>query len=665
MLTPDVQADGKVAGATYPEVMVSYVALNSIHKSTDVARVKFEDAFRSWSFASDFDLPENASDVIDLCPAVSAYGPGYFALYRIQNQPRLVFLTTQKVSGFPFEVALACPPGATAIRTYRETGRRGLSGVLVGGDGLHHWASNEYLRAGQPGRLISAPGAFVQVVQLDVAQSQGGMLSVFAETKQHGLSYARVPPSNATFSTPLTSISLVPDGLGGAYSPFIDPEGLTQQVIVASKTGTLTLLSQDQATGYWQSSPFYVPDPDKVIEYSGYMTRVVFTGPRKGTNTDVQVPLADRPVVMRYPVYTDVLVNGRSVTIGPSGTTVLTDARGVLSYLIPSSGIATDFVTLENPGGGDPDIVPAPLEIDPTQKVFDKLATLETAEGLQNATLPNGNKLLAGSTASAGDIERYAKALKAMGEERRKIKAAGPARAVGASRGLVERSLKRETIACSAGWSGANRNLDVVSSSFNKAAARDNIFQDGLEFLQDVVGAIGDGIQWALERVEDRLELWIERTDRPGLRIFLETLLDITEAISLVFHIVFEVIDEFFEFLITFFDFEAWAVAKRYIASLTNGALDVAEIAIDKAQDSVSAFFDQMDEQLKDLIFPPELDGLGIFELFTDSRERSKSRAAVAVGAQETETKDSSVQSNAECPAHARWRWLRSQPARR
>ena len=619
---------------------MSYVALNSIHKSTDVARIMFDQGLKTWTMASDFDLPENVTDVVDLCPAVSAYGPGYFALYRIQGQARLVFITTQKVSGFAFEVALNCPSGARAIRTYREFGRRALSAVLVGGDGLHHWASNEYLRAGQPGRLVSATNDFRDVVQLDVAQSQG-MLSVFAETEAYGLSYARVPVSNSNFAEPLTSINLVAEGLGGAYSPFVDPKDLTQQVIVANKTGVLTLLSQDQSTGYWQSSPFYVPDPDKVIEYSGYMTRVVFTKP-KGNNYDIQVPLVDQPVVMKYPVYTEVLVNGRSITIGPSGTQVLTDNRGVLSYLIPSSVVAADFVTLENPGGGDPDILSVPLEIDPTQKVFEKLATLETAQGLKDAKLPNGRKLLANSNASGRDIEQYAAALKAMGEQRRKLKnGEAPRVARESTLGVAAVSMERTTIACSAGWSGMSRNADQTSAM--SRAARGNFIQSGLEALRDLLNSARETIQWGLEKVGDQLELSIERTDRPGLRFFLTSLLHITEAISVIFDFVFEAVDDFLEFLQAVLDIEAWGVAKRYIVRLANGAFDMAGVAIDRAQDKVSSFFDEIDEDVKNFIFPPELDGLGIFEMLGGGGQKSRDAAGKSL---ETETTDSSVKAN-------------------
>ncbi|KAK4450850.1 hypothetical protein QBC34DRAFT_436864 [Podospora aff. communis PSN243] len=663
-------ADAKAAGALYPEVLVSYVDLGSVHQSTDVARIQFSGHFESWTAASDFDLPENASDMLDLCPAVSPLGPGYFALYRIQGQERLAFLTTNKVSGFGFEVALACPAGARALRTYREPGRRGYSALLVGGHGLHHWGSSEYLRAGQPGRLISVAGAndaFSRVVQLDVAQSvsvstspsQGSFLSIFAATEAHGVSYARVPASNATFTEPLRAVALVADGLGGAYAPFADPDGLTQHVVVAGKSGVLTLLTQDQATGYWQQAPFYVPDPDKVIECTGYMTRVVMTRAKSSSNPALQVPLAHQAVVMRYPVYTDAIVNGRAVTIGPSGTQVLTDGRGALSYLVPTApgSIGADMVTLEkaNDDGGQPDAdnvaaLGAPLEIDPTSKVFAKLAELETPKGLRNATLPNSDKKLLANSPAAGDreIEQYAKAVKALGDERRRIKS-GDLPAVRASRaGVGARSTSTETIASSDGWSGRSFAVGDNGDARGRAVLRGNFIQEGLEFLADVVSFIGEGIQWALQRIGDRLELWIERTDRPGLRIFLNTLLDITEAAALVFRILFDVIDDLFEFLVAFFDFEAMAVAQRYIVRLLDSGFGVADAATDKAQVSVSAFFDQVDSQVKNLIFPPELQGAGIFEQLLGAGGGRGRGVANADGgtAIEAETRESSVKAN-------------------
>lgn len=689
-ITRVFMADAKAAGALYPEVLVSYVHLGSVHQSTDVARIQFSGQFESWTAASDFDLPENAGDMLDLCPAASPLGPGYFALYRIQGQERLAFLTTNKVSGFAFEVALACPAGARALRTYREPGRRGHSALLVGGRGLHHWGSSEYLRAGQPGRLISVAGAndaFSRVVQLDVAQSvsvstspsQGSFLSIFAATEAHGVSYARVPASNATFTEPLRAVALVADGLGGAYAPFADPDGLTQHVVVAGKSGVLTLLTQDQATGYWQQAPFYVPDPDKVIECSGYMTRVVMTRAKSSSNPALQVPLAHQAVVMRYPVYTDAIVNGRAVTIGPSGTQVLTDRRGALSYLVPTApgSIGADMVTFEkaDDDDGQPDAeadgsdalppLGAPIEIDPTSKVFAKLAELETPEGLRNATLPSSGRKLLASSPTAGDreIEQYAKAVRAMGDERRRIKSgdlpavrasrAGTGVGVGQEMHGTSTSTTTETIASSDGWSG--RSFAVGdggardSDGRSRAVMRGNFIQEGLEFLGDVVNFLGQGIQWALQRIGDRLELWIERTDRPGVRIFLNTLLDITEAAALVFRILFEVIDDLFEFLVAFFDFEAMAVAQRYIVRLLDGGFGVADAAIDKAQVSVSAFFDQVDSQVKQLIFPPELEGAGIFEQLLGGRGRGVAAGRASADgrvALEAETRESSVKAN-------------------
>lgn len=84
------------------------------------------------------------------------------------------------------------------------------------------------------------------------------------------------------------------------------------------------------------------------------------------------------------------------------------------------------------------------------------------------------------------------------------------------------------------------------------------------------------------------------------------------------------------------------AVSKRYIVNLTNGAFDIAGDVIDSLQDKVTDFFNEITQEVKGFIFPPELSGHGIFDLAFGGGDKRLRKAGSSLTAEE-ETMDSSV----------------------
>jgi hypothetical protein len=101
----------KARRAHYPEIFLGYTPLADVHKSADIARVHVAKDFNHWCVMSDLELPENASQIVDFCPAFLRVGGGFFLLYVIQGQTQLLFSTTRDEDGFTFQVTLDCPEG--------------------------------------------------------------------------------------------------------------------------------------------------------------------------------------------------------------------------------------------------------------------------------------------------------------------------------------------------------------------------------------------------------------------------------------------------------------------------------------------------------------------------------------------------------------------------
>lgn len=66
-------------------MIFAYVPLDDVHQSTDLARIQVDAEFTSWSLVSDLSLPENASNLVALCPGYLPIGNGVFVLYEIQG----------------------------------------------------------------------------------------------------------------------------------------------------------------------------------------------------------------------------------------------------------------------------------------------------------------------------------------------------------------------------------------------------------------------------------------------------------------------------------------------------------------------------------------------------------------------------------------------------
>ncbi|KAK0634072.1 hypothetical protein B0T14DRAFT_508339 [Immersiella caudata] len=393
----------------YPDVFLGYTPLADVHKSADIARVHIASDFNHWCVMSDLELPENASQIVDFCPAFLRVGGGFFLLYVIAGEMQLLFSTVRDEDGFTFQVSLECPKGAKCLATTQDA--HGYSSLLVGGAaGLWHWDTQNSQRRNRPGRLLSSDEAFEEVTRLYTAQNPDGKISVFASNADLGLSYFTT--SSPTFGDPLDIVPLVPEGKGGIFSPFVASRSDTQQLVVCTPDATeLTLLQQDMKSGAWSAKALFIPVLDDNIEFDAYMTCVA-------VKDDTGRPVAGREFVLESEAgWVDIFVNGRSVLAGPDGTKVETDSRGVITLIVPTADIQANEFCLS-----EPELIPDGYVVDPMAKTNEKLAALGSGDALRGARTSEGKPLLDGAKLSDGEIDEVGRALGTVHREAKRLR---------------------------------------------------------------------------------------------------------------------------------------------------------------------------------------------------------------------------------------------------
>ena len=270
--------------------------------------------------------------------------------------------------------------------------------LLVGGVGLRYFKAIECLRKNSAGREISAEGIFASIQELSVAQSPSG-LTVWAVDIRESVGYLM---TSTDFTSVESPIPVIPRLQGGNFSVFKSATDGYEQLLVSDSAGALSIIRHDPALGFWNSTPFYTPALEKVFDIRCYNMQIaVFNADKK--------PCINSEVVLKSSGYADILVNGLSVQVTPTGLPVVTDQDGVLTLIIPTDGISSyTFSVATTDKASDPE---GTFPIDPTVKVFDALSKIQNGDDLKNAKTQTGQSLLQNSNLSDDDIDQTAKAI--------------------------------------------------------------------------------------------------------------------------------------------------------------------------------------------------------------------------------------------------------------
>lgn len=226
-------------------------------------------------------------------------------------------------------------------------------------------------------------------------------MSIFAANSARGLGYAVASVSDPIQST--LTVPLLPDGQGGRFSALVSRDGEILQVIVADTYGVLTLLQQNVSDGLWTNTPLYTPSLTVNRNFQAYTVHVDLLDA-------ALTPLARQTILLTSSRWSEIVVNGRSVSVGPAGVPVVSDAAGTVTLLVPTEDISAATISLSN-ADGSPALFPTPVLIDPTFKVNQKLKTINTGDDLRNAQLQSGGSLLSDIDVSDADVDETAKAI--------------------------------------------------------------------------------------------------------------------------------------------------------------------------------------------------------------------------------------------------------------
>lgn len=103
---------------TYPDIFVIHREFDqSVSWGSDITHVHIDKGLSSWTATEEFSTPENASQILDVSPAVNHLGQGMHVLYVTQGKTKLYgrFIRpdpmSKKGSMFSDVTNVPCPTG--------------------------------------------------------------------------------------------------------------------------------------------------------------------------------------------------------------------------------------------------------------------------------------------------------------------------------------------------------------------------------------------------------------------------------------------------------------------------------------------------------------------------------------------------------------------------
>ncbi|KAF1836044.1 hypothetical protein BDW02DRAFT_617069 [Decorospora gaudefroyi] len=563
--------------ANYPDVFLAYKPLANVHKSADITRIHVEKDYNHWCVMSDLELPENATQIIDFCPAFLRFGSGFFLLYAIQGETQLIFSSTKDEDGFLFQVSLDCPEGAKCLATIQDG--NGFSSLLVGGRALWFWDTLSVQR-NAPGRLISDDEGFEDVMQLYVTQNSKAV-SVFATNSDLGLSY--MTTSSKTFQEPLRAeplrvVPLIPEGMGGTFSPFLSVNSDTQQLLCSSPSNTeLTLLQQDITTGAWTTKLLYLPSLQESIQFDAFIVTINVT-----EDNNKPMPLADL-MLESEEGWVSMLICGSEKLVGPDGTMIQTDPTGSVVLIIPSEDMTVGTFKLSHADLAEPVVV------DPAANIFKKLDTINSGNDLRNARTSLGDPVLEGANLTNEEIDQLGEGIKALNEGRRNMQA-----------GTIR--------------DGDDEGRVIAGSSKLPFGGKiRNAYRDWFHFIKRA-----NPVYWWIQIGKKGLEIIVQLKEGKSFQsIVIETANDLLNAVTTLWESIqhaWETAEEGWEklkaFLKMLFNWDKIVEFKDGLVGLFEGACEMAVELIPLLEDRVEDFFDGIKEHIADFVYPDALDNI-------------------------------------------------------
>lgn len=282
------------------------------------------------------------------------------------------------------------------------TDGKGFTGLFIAGNGLFLLNPKDALSSGNLATKVSSDPVYHDIENLFIAQA-GPSISAWFETEDHSLGYQRATNDGKLVGLPTL---LLPAGSNAEFAPIIDPSSTSQVLVILDDSNQLSLLEQSVDTQVWTRTPFLVERQEKMTEISAFVTHIEVKDAEKS-------PLPNTSFTLSSSAWVSVLVNGVFRAVPTKGTSVKTDARGIITLVVPSQDMSCYTFTLKDVAGSS--YLPANgISINPASKVSQRLSTIKSADDLKNFKTGNGKNLLEGSGASEDDIKNAAGALSAI-----------------------------------------------------------------------------------------------------------------------------------------------------------------------------------------------------------------------------------------------------------
>ncbi|KAF1829335.1 hypothetical protein BDW02DRAFT_602640 [Decorospora gaudefroyi] len=574
----------------YPAALISYVPIEDAHSSADLARISVDSLQSEWRFHNDVELPENATELVDVCPASLPVGTGYFVLYVIQGQTQLVFIGTPTASGFSFKVSLKAPSGARRLATVQQP--NGYSGLVCGGNGLHFWTPTDAQKRDSPGYPVKAEGleapVLNQIDQLLISQAPN-LVSIFVSTADVALSYFTTPHLDLSGTISPVILSREP----GNFAPFVSPDESILQLAVATSDRNLSLLQQNPQSGIWTTMPFHTPSFTENIEYDAFFTSITLRGADKKI-------LSQETFLLKCPDgWSEILLNGRSLVVGPDGVPVISDVRGKLTLITPTDDISSPRFILTDAGPSFPaHLGGAEFAIYPDQKVMDKISTIRTGDDLRKAKLPDGTNLLEQSDASNDDINQAAETIAQLRDQHDNIASGG------SSRSSLARSLPNDD----------PRSFRVgrvrTGEDIKKMKIIGGVNAERIMAAKRIVDVDWDRVKYwweetktsisaAIDQIGDGIVTFVMEIGGEAVRLLIETVEQLAKAIALLVDKVIGAWENFKKWVMFLFDFDDILHTKNQIKGLMNDGLSNLGPFFKDFSDTTGSAVDGLEDQFR------------------------------------------------------------------
>lgn len=562
------------------------MTFNHIDKTTeDVWAVCVDPLTRQWSRQKTFELPTNAIQVLDKCPANIPLHRGLFILYEEIDSLQLKFVGFNPAKENPTlrSFSLPVPKGATTLASFES--QSGFTDLLVSGaDGLGYRTAQQVFQVDKsPFTILSSDPAFGNATQMQVAQTNDHV-SIWTLSTQKALSYQEFSvPQKGQLPAELSPVIPLLDKFGkdGRFACLRNRK-LGQRLFFVDDTGTIRMFEQSVESGMWQQpAEISIPDSDKMIEFSSHTILVT-------VEEDDETPMALEPLRLSSSISVECLVNGVWIRTSPTDKKeVSTDASGQLTIIIRSEGLSTPVITLTSGTPGKKIFSGGRLEIDPMQKLWSTIGKISSAQDLKNMKLPDGSSFVREGL-SEKELEEAAKTLSHLHKVRGEM--AGDE---------------------------ANGIISLMGQGFQTIADRawgaiKSISDKIREVVENGVNGVKNLVDIAVKKVKDAWNFVVEVKDKVW-NFILETASQVAAAMQTVLDAVvrgWESIKARFGFIYNWGDI---IKTKNMIANLTTQGLLLLADGSPYIEMKTRGFFEKMRgkiKELKDSKLPPGLNDL-------------------------------------------------------